>query len=262
MGAQTPGGSPPRAKDSLRLHVPPLIQPDDNSCGPTALMMVCRHYGDPISFEEASAGIERNEDGGTLAVHLGRAALDRGYEARIWSWNLRLFDPTWKRLNRRELLERTQARRNVVKSVRARQALLAYEKFLEAGGIVGFAELEPKLLVSILDRGRPLLTGLSATYLYQMAREIPATNATDDIAGEPVGHFLVVSGYREGGKRFLVQDPFAKRPNRDAARQVVDARRLLNAILLGQTTYDALLLELWPKGGRSSMRARPRSRDA
>jgi hypothetical protein len=28
---------------------------------------------------------------------------------------------------------------------------------------------------------------------------------------------------------------------------VVDAQRLINSILLGDATYDAVLLELWPK---------------
>jgi hypothetical protein len=35
-------------------------------------------------------------------------------------------------------------------------------------------------------------------------------------------------------------------PLSEDGRQVVDAQRLTNAILLGDLTYDAVLLELWP----------------
>jgi hypothetical protein len=231
------------------LAVERLMQPDDVSCGPTSMMMVCHHHGDPITFEEASAAIERNEDGGTLAVHIGSAALARGYRARIWSWNMRLFDPTWKSLSHGELLEKTRARRRVVSRPRARYALGAYGTFLEGGGQVGFAELEPQLLVDILDKGRPILVGLSATYLYQMAREHPADNRTDDVGGDPVGHFLVISGYEDHGRRFVVKDPFRTSPLDATGSYVVEAQRLLNAILLGQVTYDAVLLEMWPATG-------------
>ena len=34
--------------------------------------------------------------------------------------------------------------------------------------------------------------------------------------------------------------------------RVVDATRLLNAVLLGQITYDAVLLEMWPAGETTS----------
>jgi hypothetical protein len=70
----------------------------------------------------------------------------------------------------------------------------------------------------------------------------------DDVAGDAVGHFVVIVGYEHWGRRFSVRDPSAHVPLSPDGRQVVEAQRLINAILLGDLTYDAVLLELWPGG--------------
>jgi hypothetical protein len=48
---------------------------------------------------------------------------------------------------------------------------VAYVRYLEMGGELAFDDLTPALLKSIIDRGHPILAGLSATYLYGFARE-------------------------------------------------------------------------------------------
>ncbi|MDQ3607218.1 MAG: peptidase-C39 like family protein, partial [Gemmatimonadota bacterium] len=113
--------------------------------------------------------------------------------------------------------------------------------------------LTPALLKRILDADHPILAGLSATHLYRMIRERhdPDTNALvdDDVAGDPIGHFVVISGYEHWGRKFVVLDPSVHVPTWENGRQVVDAQRLINSILLGDLTYDAVLLELWPGEG-------------
>jgi hypothetical protein len=69
----------------------------------------------------------------------------------------------------------------------------------------------------------------------------------DDVAGAPTGHFIVVSGYEHWGRRFSLRDPSGHVPVTEDGRLVVDAQRLTNAILLGDLTHDAVLLELWPE---------------
>jgi hypothetical protein len=73
----------------------------------------------------------------------------------------------------------------------------------------------------------------------------------DDVAGDAIGHFLVISGYEQWGRRFIVLDPSAHVPGASSGRVIVDAQCLTNAILLGDLTHDAVLLELWPnsRGG-------------
>lgn len=102
------GPSSPRTR--RLLSVPRFVQPDDVTCGPTCLLQVFRYFGDLTSFQEIVEVVKRNEDGGTLAVHLGAAALMHGYEARIYSWNLRIFDPTWRGLETGALRAKLRAR--------------------------------------------------------------------------------------------------------------------------------------------------------
>lgn len=239
-----------RSRASHELSVQRFLQPDDVTCGPTCLRKVYHFYGLDVPQDEVIGEIDRNEDGGTLAVNLGISAMRRGLHARIFSYNLRIFDPTWAQLERDELADRLRRRLLHLHHPKSRKAGAAYLHFLESGGEIGFEELTPRLLREILNRDHPVLAGLSATYLYGMPRERhdAATHELldDDIAGDPIGHFVVISGYEQWGRRFTVRDPSAHIPVTADGRLVVTAHRLINSILLGDLTYDAVLLELWP----------------
>lgn len=238
---------------SRLLKVPRAAQADAVSCGPVCLWMVLQSYGDERSFEAVDAQVRRNPDGGTLGVHLGVAALALGYRARIYSYNPRVFDPTWRRLARPALRRKVLAAARHTRRPRLNATLLAYAEFLGRGGSVRFPELATDLLADLIDAGRPLITGLSSTHLYREVRQIPETNADDDLKGEPVGHFVVLGGYSAGGARFAVTDPSPDAPFGRGGRYRVDADRLLNSILLGVTTYDGVLIEVWP--GEPGLRA-------
>jgi hypothetical protein len=232
------------------LTVQRFLQPDDTTCGPTCLRKVYDFYGLNVDMDEVVDAIERNEDGGTLAVFLGMAAIRRGLRARIYSYDLQIFDPTWTQLPRAELVKKIRARSPYLTDAKRRGAAVAYVRYLEKGGELAFDELTPALLKSIIDRGHPVLAGLSATYLYGFARErwdeINGRLIDDDIAGDPTGHFIVVSGYDQWGSRLTVLDPSEHVPSTEDGRLIVSAERLINSILLGDVTYDAVLLELWP----------------
>ncbi|MCA8923346.1 MAG: hypothetical protein KDD82_16135 [Planctomycetes bacterium] len=231
---------------TCELAVPRFEQPDDVTCGPTCLMQALRYYGDPTPFEEIVQRTPRNPDGGTLGVYLGTAARSLGYAVRIWSYNLKVFDPTWVGLSADALQAKLRARAAAVSKPKVRAACEAYAGYLAVGGELAFDDLVPSLLTGILARGHPVLCGLNATYLYQQVRERPADNEDDDVAGYPVGHFLVACGH-EAGERFHVRDPSSHVPFSPDGRYTVPAHRLINAILLGIVSYDAVLVELWPE---------------
>lgn len=233
------------------LRVQRFLQPDDVTCGPTCLRKVYDFYGLRLDDGEVLGEIDRDEDGGTLAVFLGIAGLSRGFRARIYSYDLRIFDPTWFGLGRDALAEKVHARFPHLKDGKRLRAARAYLDFLERGGEIRFDELTPALLKRIIDREHPVLAGLSATYLYRFPRErqLDADRlVADDVSGEPTGHFVVIVGYEQWGRRFSLRDPSEHVPVAADGRQVVDAQRLINSILLGDVTYDAVLLELWPAG--------------
>lgn len=234
--------------DDERVHlgVPVLTQPDDVSCGPTCLTQVLAHHGEARSFSDIEAHVERNPDGGTLGVHLGRAALELGYRVTLYSCNLRVLDPTWAGLSADALESKLAARADVVRDARLAHVARAYVDFLHHGGEVEFDDFDRALLVRLLRQRDPVIAGLSATYLYGTSREDPMTNLPDDVGGEPAGHFVVIDGYHDGGRRFEVLDPYPQNPFASTTRYQVDAGRLMNAILLGDVTYDGVLVVVRP----------------
>lgn len=214
------------------------------------MFSVYRYYGLDITLDEVIHETPRNPDGGTLAVFLAIAALKRGMHAVLYPYNLRVFDPTWFALPVPALDARLAARARVVRSMKLRKTIRAYRRFLRLGGALRFEELTTPLLRGILHRGRPILTGLSSTYLYRSMRERQDDMVDDDIRGEPTGHFVVLSGYERAGYEFTVCDPYGIIPFSGSGSYTVTAPRLINSILLGDLTYDAVLLELWPTAER------------
>jgi hypothetical protein len=247
-GPSAPAAPRPRAEQDRReLDVQRFEQPDDVTCGPTCLMQLYRFFKDDRSFEEIHRATPMNPDGGTLAVFLGLTALRQGYRAVMYSFDLRVFDPSWFDLPQRAIAKKLADRAGATTDPRVARASDAWRTFIDEGGRVEFAELSPDLLVDALDRGHPVLSGLSATWLYRQTRERPSDNEWDDLRGEPAGHFVVICGYSGSGRRFMVRDPSSHVPFSKDGRYVVPAQRLINAILLGDVTQDAVLLEIWPR---------------
>lgn len=229
-----------------RLELDMHRQPDDASCGPTCLHAVYRYYDDAVELDRLIAEVVPLETGGTLAVLLATHALRRGYHATIYTYNLQLFDPTWFRPGI-DLAAKLEQQAGAKDDARLRFATQAYLEYLALGGRVRFRALQPRLILWHLHRRIPILTGVSATYLYESAREFGTDRLTyDDVRGRPTGHFVVLSGYDPVRREVLVADPLGDNPRYGSHLYTVGMHRLLGAMLLGVLTYDANLLILRP----------------
>jgi hypothetical protein len=200
-----------------------------------------------VPLARVVADIRTLDAGGTLDVFLANHALRRGYDVTIYTYNVDLFDPTWFALSNEEIRARLAAQAKVKPWARLQAATPGYDEFLRLGGKLKLRDLEPSLLRKFLKRGTPLITGLSATYLYRAVRDIPETNADDDVRGEPVGHFVVLTGYRRDTREILIADPQRVNPLVGSRYYAVRVQRLIGAIMLGIMTYDANLLVIEPK---------------
>jgi hypothetical protein len=229
----------------LRLDI--LPQPDDRTCGPTCLHALYSYYKAPLPLDQVIAEVPQLEGGGTLAVLLGCHALKRGYQATIYTYNLQMFDPTWWAPGPSVLRERLMAQAKHKTSHKLQVATEAYLQFLELGGLVRFEDLTPTLIRRYLSKQVPILTGLSATYLYRTAREFGPEDDYDDIRGYPSGHFVIVCGYNSPDRTVLVADPTLENPVAKDHYYQVSIDRLVCSILLGILTYDANLLIIQPK---------------
>jgi hypothetical protein len=229
-----------------RLQLSIEKQPDDTTCGPTCLQAIYRYFEDDVSLEQIIRDVPSFEEGGTLAVMLGCHALQRGYSATIYTFNLHVFDPTWFASPDVDLIERLTAQMAARDQPKLKTASEAYIEFLSLGGDIRMEDLNAGLIRKYLKRSIPILTGLSSTYLYRETREIGADNQPDDLRGEPSGHFVVLCGYDSVEKSVLMADPFLPNPIASSHHYAISLDRVVCSILLGIVTYDANLLILRP----------------
>jgi len=239
---------------SIELQVSMLPQPDDDTCGPTCLHALYAYYADEIPLPSVIDQIQRLENRGTLAVYLANHALKRGYRASMYTYNLRLFDPTWFQVAGTDFPAKIRARMEAVPKPRLQTSSRAYLEYFALGGRVHFEDLSAELIRGFIARGRPILTGLSATYLYRTAREYGPHDDYDDIRGSPAGHFVVICGYNSRRRMVTVADPLATVPRSRAQKYRVSIDRLIGAVLLGILSYDGNLLIIEPPARRSPPR--------
>jgi len=233
------------AHKQLVLEMPE--QPDDATCGPTCLHAVYQFHGDDIPLDQVIREVTHLETGGTLAVLLAIHALRRGYRATTYAYNLRVFDPTWFQGKNIDIAARLRKQIEAKHDPRVRYTSERYLEYLSLGGKLRFEDLTPALIRRHLKRDLPILTGLSSTYLYSCARESGVKQlSADDVGGEPVGHFVVLSGYDVVRRQVLVADPLQVDPDFRTQHYWVAMQRLLGAVLLGVLTYDGNLLVLEP----------------
>lgn len=231
----------------VELAIPISPQPDDSSCGPTCLHAVLNHYGEGVSLEKVMASIPMLEGGGTLAVFLACAALQRGFDATIYSYNLQIFDPSWFQDSSVDISAKLRAQASVKPDSKLQHATAGYLEFLELGGRLRFVDLTTGLIRGILRRRLPILTGLSATFLYRDKREFGPRDDPDDIRGVPAGHFVLLTGYHREGRTVMVTDPLSPNPASHKQVYAVNIDRVICAILLGVLTHDANLLVIQPR---------------
>lgn len=233
--------------EDVFLDVPRFEQLDDETCGPACLKAVYHHYGLDLPLQDIVTQVRPIEGGGTICPNLGLHALRQGFAATLYPFSLRVFDPTWYGLGRAALLDKLDERRERCRNRRKMPVVVdAYREFLAEGGRLEFHDLDAGLIHRLVAAGTPVLTGLCATYLYQVARVSGPRD--DDVGGAPEGHFLVICGSLPSRDRFVVRDPSRHIPFSQDGRYSIPSARLIQAILTGDSTYDAAFLTIRPEG--------------
>ncbi len=247
----------------LKLPLDIQTQPTDSACGATCLQAIYNYWQDEIELSEIIQQIPEFETGGTLAVLLGCHALSRGYSATLYTYNLHVFDPTWFKSPAIDLREKLIAQKahKGAEDFRLAAATQAYIRYLSMGGKIEMKPLERQLIKEHVTKNIPMLAGLSATFLYQEAREISQppdehgiSSVPDDVAGKPCGHFVVISGYDEPGDAVLISDPLYPDPQLPAAHYWAAIDHVATAILLGIVTFDSNILVIQPNPNRTDLK--------
>ncbi|MCX7115831.1 MAG: C39 family peptidase [Gammaproteobacteria bacterium] len=225
-------------------------QPDGVSCGPTCLQAIYHFLGDVIPLETVIKEVPYLDTGGTLAVLLGCHALARGHQATLHSFNLHVLDPSWFRGKNVCLIDKLQQQLKQTTNTKIASVTKAYLQFLDMGGTLGFEEMRFQTIANYIQQGTPLISGVSATYLYQTMRDYTNSDdrcVYDEWLGAPSGHFVTIHGVESKGQRIHIADPYTPHPlSRDHYYQVPFSH-WLHAYLLGIMTYDVELLAIMLK---------------
>lgn len=229
-------------------------QPNDETCGATCLHAIYNYYGLDITLEEVISGLRKSLSGGTLATLVGIHALEHGFNATVYTNNFYVVDPSWfdkngesdGKLISKKLKEQLKYKKDK-HIVSVTQACLEYFKL---GGKMCFKTLDSELLDSFFKRNIPIMTGLSATYLYNCPREVyeKGVSRFDDVRGTVCGHFVILCGYGVEQKQVVIADPHRENPLAHNNYYFVDIHRVINAIMLGVISSDGTLVIIEPKG--------------
>lgn len=226
-------------------------QPNDETCGATCLHSIYHYYGLNISLDRVIAEVERSRSGGTLGAYLGCHALKQGFKCTIYVNNVRFFDPTWFKNSgapQELLISKLKAQCKFKHAKDFVQVSKAFENYLSLGGEVRFKTIDLNTFKEYFKKNIPILTGLSATYLYRSARECYTSDGVsyyDDLQGQPCGHFVVLCGYSDKRSHIHIADPYRENPFTHDNYYHVSIQRTINAIMMGALTYDAVMLMIY-----------------
>ncbi len=222
-----------------RIHLPvePVCQPDDLSCGLCCLSTILTHYGRNLPIENLIKDIPPLPDIGLYDSHIGKAALDLGFQVTIYTYNYGVFHPVWNRLNREELIEKLIIKKDCPGMPHRVLAAQGYIEYLQAGGDLQFYPLSKELLITHFARGVPLIAALDMSFLYDCVAFY------NEFAERRATHFVVLHGYDPTSNTFDVTDPWYSIPIPNKNGQyAMDADRVINAIFLGQARNDSSII--------------------
>lgn len=228
-------------------------QPDDESCGPTCLHAIYRHYGYNIPIEEVIETIDRSPSGGTFCICIGKHALQHGFKSTIYINSPVIFDPSWFVNGEAEnqfLIDKLKAQNTAKVNPYINAATAPIVEYLELGGKICSYPISAELLKQFFDNNIPVISGLCSTVLYGSIREFfteDGKSIYDDVRGSPCGHFVVLIGYDTKKEHVIIADPYTKNPLHQSSYYKVNIHQLINAILLGVITFDGNLTVIEPK---------------
>lgn len=229
------------------LDIKMASQPDGVSCGPSCLNAIYHYYAASMPLGDVIQEVTSLKTGGTLAVFLGCHALQRGFKATLHSFNLHVLDPTWMLLSQVALLDKLRLQLNHTHDAKIKLATTAYITYLELGGQIIFNEINFDTLDHYLQNKIPLISGVSATYLYKNMRDYTDSQSQvfyDEWLGSPSGHFIILNGCDKQAREIQVVDPYFPNTLSTTADYRLSYSHWLHAFLLGVITYDAELLAI------------------
>jgi hypothetical protein len=237
--------------NSTKYQVRHQYQPTNTTCSPTALSILLEHFGKKLDPRDIEAKVPQSinakgEKIGTVNQQLATWCVSNGFKVELYTFDCKIIDQSWGKLNKDQQLERMNLRKNgwVVPSMGeewTKQYTQAYIDFVTAGGELHIQPfVTTKLLYELLKTG-PFLPCVSYSTLYAAGRSrnpSETESVDDDINGRAMNHSVVVYGNDEAGN-FLIADPWEK-----PGLHSIEPDRMIAAISTAQIECDNLLFQI------------------
>ena len=171
-----------------------------STCGQTSLRAVLDYFGLKFSLSEILKGVRLYKTG-TYIEDMALFAKSLGFKTKIITFDPEFFDPTWANLPQKSLLRKYKRSMKFKRGrKRKREKILNY---LKKGEKYSLQIPSRKLLFSYLKKKIPPILCIFSTILRKEKRR--KNSKLNDIAGKPMGHFVVLMGYEN--KKFIIMDP-------------------------------------------------------
>jgi len=193
------------SKIKIKLRIPYFKQ-RKITCGPSSLQQVLTYYGKKITLDEILKEVKMFKYG-TWTSYLGIYAIKHGFNAKRIYYDVNYIDPSWFKLSRDRLIRKLQVALKKEKSKIRKDGIISLLDYLKTNGKIIFQIPSKKLLIDYLRRKIPIIMCLSSTILYKRRRFDLKKDKRSEY-GKPVGHFVVIGGYKNGN--FIINDPHAR----------------------------------------------------
>jgi hypothetical protein len=186
----------------MQLNVPRYKQ-EWMTCGPSCLQQILSYYGKSYSLKELINSIDCDVNDGVYVALLGLFSLKNGFNAKIITSDLSVFDPTWAKLSTKKILTKLRHEKAYKSDKVIKLDIGAYTLFLKNGGKLSLDIINIKTIESFIKQKIPVLALISQTSLYSSKRFFKGK--FDDIKGKSLPHYVIVSGFDK--KSFTITDP-------------------------------------------------------
>ncbi|MBU2577774.1 hypothetical protein KKA69_02970 [Patescibacteria group bacterium] len=235
-------------------HKVPLIQQKLQDCVQASAAQILSFYGIKKDLKEIKKEVpvyisKNNKPLGSSLGHIGTYFLKLGLEATIHTTDTQIFDRSWQKLTKKEIIGKLIKRKKYIKHPIYQKEEFnlifdGYISFLKSGGKINFPIITNEYIYNLLQKG-PIYAVINFQFLNSVPK-YTLNNKTgqivkDDIKGNSSTHAIVISGFKNN--KYIIVDPDE---NFGGVREI-EVDHLLGSFYLAQTDYDNLLISLAQK---------------
>ncbi len=225
----------------------PKIEQKDFECGPASVAQVLSYFNIPFKIDdiiEYTSNSFKYKDWDYL---MAQYLITKGLHPQIVTFQSIIFDPSWEKLKKEDLLSKMKDELEFFYSDSPRlkhKGFLAWHnlgpeiseleqaiKFLKMGGEILIKPICSNDICKYIKKKSPIICAYDSILLHGMKRGF--MGKPDDISGNPMGHVSVISGFEE--QNFQLVDPSYW--YRKEEKYFVNKNRLINSIIVRNSQY-------------------------